>query len=325
MIKIYMGKIKAYTDNDNTPDIYLNWYDFEARSFDPQIGRWHVPDPVAQYPSPYIGMGNNPVRLIDPDGLAAVWSWEAEHWYRPLIPDGDGTSGHFGPFCYRPTPRNPLESDDNMFAKRAANSIECPYGEMEHRREVEARFYAAQEEERLKNAKAEIEKALSDPAAPKPETNELDAACEENASSQGVYGAAGPSLEDLYSKTKVGTITGSNVEDITNTSLYPGVTIIQGEPFTDITGKGFYLNGVIHVPEGYGNAGIQHEYGHYLHESYFPDEYDGVPEASFINSIFCPNTHKFYWTEIIANKLAVMFFGPKSEIAKMSEIFPTHR
>ncbi|HET8689138.1 MAG TPA: hypothetical protein VFM18_21210, partial [Methanosarcina sp.] len=41
-------------------DVYLNWYDFEARNFDPQIARWHSTDPLSQYPSPYIGMGNNP-------------------------------------------------------------------------------------------------------------------------------------------------------------------------------------------------------------------------------------------------------------------------
>lgn len=55
----------------------------------PQIGRWHGADPVAQYPSPYIGMGNNPVSLIDPDGLAAVWSWEDETtlWYTRVNDD----------------------------------------------------------------------------------------------------------------------------------------------------------------------------------------------------------------------------------------------
>ncbi len=48
----------------------LNWHDFDARMFDSQLGRWHVIDPVIQFASPYVGMGNNPVSLTDPDGRA---------------------------------------------------------------------------------------------------------------------------------------------------------------------------------------------------------------------------------------------------------------
>ena len=32
------------------------------------IGRWLVPDPYGQYWSSYLGMGNNPVSSVDPDG-----------------------------------------------------------------------------------------------------------------------------------------------------------------------------------------------------------------------------------------------------------------
>ncbi|MBN2520472.1 MAG: hypothetical protein JXB17_08210, partial [Bacteroidales bacterium] len=46
----------------------LWWYDFGARMFDEQLGRWHVPDPKLQFSSPYVGMGNNPASNIDPDG-----------------------------------------------------------------------------------------------------------------------------------------------------------------------------------------------------------------------------------------------------------------
>jgi RHS repeat-associated protein len=50
---------------------------FQLRLWDGRIGRWLSPDPYGQYDSPYIGMGNNPVNLIDPDGGLA-------------IPDGNG-------------------------------------------------------------------------------------------------------------------------------------------------------------------------------------------------------------------------------------------
>ncbi|MDD2963550.1 MAG: RHS repeat-associated core domain-containing protein [Bacteroidales bacterium] len=41
---------------------------FEAREFDSRLGRWMVPDPARQHWSPYLGMGNNPVSGVDPDG-----------------------------------------------------------------------------------------------------------------------------------------------------------------------------------------------------------------------------------------------------------------
>lgn len=41
---------------------------FELRLWDARIGRWLTTDPAGQYASPYLGMGNNPVGLIDPDG-----------------------------------------------------------------------------------------------------------------------------------------------------------------------------------------------------------------------------------------------------------------
>lgn len=41
---------------------------FELRLWDSRIGRWLSPDPYGQYFSPYLGMGNNPINGIDPDG-----------------------------------------------------------------------------------------------------------------------------------------------------------------------------------------------------------------------------------------------------------------
>jgi RHS repeat-associated protein len=51
----------------------LNWYNFGARSYDLALGRWTSMDPLAeQMPSmsPYCYAANNPIRLIDIDGLA---------------------------------------------------------------------------------------------------------------------------------------------------------------------------------------------------------------------------------------------------------------
>jgi RHS repeat-associated protein len=41
---------------------------FEARAYDPVIGRWMNVDPAGQFWSPYVGMGNAPTIGVDPDG-----------------------------------------------------------------------------------------------------------------------------------------------------------------------------------------------------------------------------------------------------------------
>ncbi len=41
---------------------------FELRLWDARIGRWLTTDPYSQYSSPYMGMDNNPINSIDPNG-----------------------------------------------------------------------------------------------------------------------------------------------------------------------------------------------------------------------------------------------------------------
>lgn len=44
------------------------WNEFGLRMYDPQIGRWNSTDPITQFASPFVGMGCDPVNLVDPTG-----------------------------------------------------------------------------------------------------------------------------------------------------------------------------------------------------------------------------------------------------------------
>jgi len=53
---------------------------FQLRLWDGRIGRWLTTDPYGQYSSPYLGMGNDPINGIDPDGgyktkIGAILGW----------------------------------------------------------------------------------------------------------------------------------------------------------------------------------------------------------------------------------------------------------
>lgn len=85
-------------------DAETGYNQFDARLYDGRLGRWMTTDPVNQFHSPYLAMGNNPIYFIDPNGesiigdaLRTISPWRARgslgNWY--------ATPFHIGSFSFK--------------------------------------------------------------------------------------------------------------------------------------------------------------------------------------------------------------------------------
>lgn len=92
--KIKAGRGAGKTDyryNGKELQRETNYIDYGARQYDPQIGRWHVQDPMGNLyynTSPYAYVRNNPILRIDPNGM-----WDVEvHVFHDREKYGYGTA-----------------------------------------------------------------------------------------------------------------------------------------------------------------------------------------------------------------------------------------
>jgi RHS repeat-associated protein len=93
-----------YNGKELQDDFGLGWYDYGARFYDAQLGRWHCIDPHAENYlnwTTYNYVANNPILLVDPDGMDwfyhstngvsdPTWNWHDGSEYNTGVKNSDG-------------------------------------------------------------------------------------------------------------------------------------------------------------------------------------------------------------------------------------------
>jgi len=148
-----------YNGKEFQDELGLNWYDYGARMYMPDIARWGQIDPLAAKAfslTPYRYSFNNPVKFIDPDG---VYETDGHFWTVYLMSTlmGQGQQTSYTIAYYTEAPDNIIAENgevlsspmtwmnvDSQWSTHALNGGKSPY----------VRAYAAS---RVRNSKTLIE------------------------------------------------------------------------------------------------------------------------------------------------------------------------
>ncbi|SHI84537.1 RHS repeat domain-containing protein [Aquimarina spongiae] len=81
MIRSQQYEQLSYQYTGQEYDIGLGLHNYRARMYDSDTGIFYGMDPADQYASPYVGIGNNPINLIDPTGAFSVKNFLANNTF----------------------------------------------------------------------------------------------------------------------------------------------------------------------------------------------------------------------------------------------------
>lgn len=126
-----LGQKIKYNGKELQDELGLGWYDYQARNYDPVIGRWFNIDPLAEMSrrySPYAYALDNPVYFIDTDGMFAT----PPDWYLDAktgkVLGKDGASTNNVRVIYKSDWENTVATHGGSMSAQATSELQSMSG-----------------------------------------------------------------------------------------------------------------------------------------------------------------------------------------------------